>query len=404
VSPTESARAGPLTTAVTGGMVFALQLLFVVAALAPFIISDIHASRSLLGSLITASYATTVGLSLLTGHFVDGFGGRRSLVLLLLTVVASQLIASLAPGLQWLLVSAVVAGVARALALPSTNKLVRMHLTPRQQSLAIGVKQSGVQMGALVAGLLLPALAVAIGWRAAMGVLAVAPLAWVVVALLTIPADPRSKRQGLLRLPAAPNRLTRWLMAYSFFLGCGTAAATTFLPLYAHEALHLSAAYAGHVLAALGVSAVVARIAWTVLSDRMSDATMGLVLLSVVAVAFTLIVWLAEPHGIAMLWLGALGLGASAVAGNAVSTLIVVRENRAADVGHASALVGLSYFAGFVASPPVFGALTDGTGSYSAGWLLVGTLFAAAGIVATGRLREGARGGGRTTVPAERSH
>ncbi|PZR97046.1 MAG: hypothetical protein DLM67_08925 [Candidatus Nephthysia bennettiae] len=46
--------------------------------------------------------------------------------------------------------------------------------------------------------------------------------------------------------------------------------------------------------------------------------------------------------------------------------------------GHASALVALDFFAGFVIGKPVFGALVDVSRSYLAGWLLRGPLFAGA--------------------------
>jgi predicted MFS family arabinose efflux permease len=372
-----------LTTVVTGGMAFGQQYLFVLSALAPFIVTDLALSRSTFGTLITFSYIATVGLSLLTGGLVDAFGGRRGLAVLLLVVPASVLIASLATNYAVLVAAAAAAGVGQALSLPSTNKLVAAHVPSSQQSAAIGIKQSGVQIGALVAGLVLPWLAAWFGWRGALRLLTLAPLALLPVLLWVVPLDPPAPpARRLVRLPGRPASLTRWLMAYSICLGSGTAATNSFLPLYAHDALHLSEAGAGVVLAVVGISGVLARIVWTMVSDRMDDASVALVVLAVAAVAFALVVWEAERLGVVVLWLGALGLGASAVAGNAVSTLIVVRESGLRRMGEVSALVGMSFFAGFVVSPPLFGALADVTGGYGAGWLMVAGLFAAAAGVA----------------------
>ncbi|HXM56624.1 MAG TPA: MFS transporter, partial [Candidatus Dormibacteraeota bacterium] len=331
----------------------------------------------------TLSYIATVGLSLLTGNLVDAFGGRRGLAVLLLVVSASVLIASEATNYAVLVVAAAAAGIGQALSLPSTNKLVAAHVPSAQQSAAIGIKQSGVQLGALLSGLVLPWLAAGFGWRGALRLLTLAPLALLPVLLWVVPLDPPAPvARRLVRLPGRPAILTRWLMAYSICLGSGTAATNSFLPLYAHEALHLSESASGLVLAVVGVSGVLARIVWTMVSDRMSDATLALVVLALAAVGFALVVWQAERLGVVVLWLGALGLGASAVAGNAVSTLIVVRESGLRRMGEVSALVGMSFFAGFVISPPLFGALADATGGYGAGWLMVTILFGAAAAVA----------------------
>lgn len=373
--------ASVLTGIVTGGMAFGQQYLFVLSALAPFIVSELSLSRSSFGAVITLSYVATVGLSLLTGGLVDVVGGRRALGALLVIVPASLLVTALAPNYPALLAAAVVAGVGQAFSLPSTNKLVATHVPGERQSAAIGIKQSGVQLGALLSGLVLPTLAVALGWRGALSLVALAPLVLLPVLLWFVPVDAPVGPQRLLRLPGLPSGPTRWLMAYSLLLGSGTAATNSFLPLYAHDALGLTEAQAGIVLAVVGISGVLARIVWTMVSDRMRDASLALAMLAVAAVAFAVVVSLAARLGIVVLWLGALGLGASAVAGNAVSTLMVVRESGLRRMGETSALVGMSFFAGFVVSPPLFGALTDATGSYGAGWLMVSVLFAGAAAV-----------------------
>jgi cyanate permease len=64
--------------------------------------------------------------------------------------------------------------------------------------------------------------------------------------------------------------------------------------------------------------------------------------------------------------------------------LIVVTETRLQATGHASALVALGFFAGFMVGTPAFGALVDASRSYTPGWLLVAALFAAATVLALG--------------------
>jgi predicted MFS family arabinose efflux permease len=380
-----------VTAIVVAGMALAMQTVFVVAALAPFLIAELSLSRSSVGLVVTASYVVTVACSLVAGHLADVYGGRRTLLILLVAVSVSLVIASVAPDYALLLAAAAVAGVAQALSLPATNRLVAIHVPGPRQSAVVGFKQSGVQLAALVAGLLLPSLAAWLGWRGALRLLALAPLLLLVAVLFALPREPRPETARLFGLPSLPRGWVLWLMAYSFCIGAGTVATNTFLPLYANQGLHLSAAYAGVVLALVGISGVPARIAWAIASDRMRDASLALAVVAGLGVGFALLVWQAVSLGVAALWIGALGLGASAVAGNTVSTLMVVRRGGSGGMGQLSALVGLSFFAGFVVSPPAFGALTDASGSYGPGWLLVSGWFAVAALLAGCLNRFGAR-------------
>src|SRR5207302_7706378 len=68
-----------------------------------------------------------------------------------------------------LVAGAAVFGISVAFGNPATNQLAARGVTPGRHGLVTGVKQSGVQIGAFLAGLVLPALAGAAGWRAALG-------------------------------------------------------------------------------------------------------------------------------------------------------------------------------------------------------------------------------------------
>jgi MFS family permease len=78
--------------------------------------------------------------------------------------------------------------------------------------------------------------------------------------------------------------------------------------------------------------------------------------------------------GLALVWAGTIGVGATAVAANAVSMLIVINDRRFGSVGHASALASCGFFAGFAVSPPLAGLLAD-TAGFGATWALVVAAF-----------------------------
>lgn len=104
-------------------------------------------------------------------------------------------------------------GLALAVGNPVTNKLVALHVLPAARGLVMGIKQSGVQIGAFLAGMLLPALAGVLGWRWALGAAALAAGVSGAAALMAVPpAGARTAAAaGTARLRA--DERIRWLVA-----------------------------------------------------------------------------------------------------------------------------------------------------------------------------------------------
>jgi hypothetical protein len=136
------------------------------------------------------------------------------------------------------------------------------------------------------------------------------------------------------------------------------------------------------VLAGFGVSGMVSRVLWTSVAGRRDDPSGLQLMLALIAAIAAGALWLSSEvpaGGLALVWAGALGVGATAVAANAVSMLSVINDRRFGPVGHASALASSGFFAGFVVSPPLAGLLAD-TAGFGGTWLLVTGAF----LLATG--------------------
>ncbi len=372
---TEEAKpTGLLTALVTSAMGLAFLLPFMLGVLAPFIVDDLKLSRSGLGLLVTVTYATGTVLSLLVGRLVDVLGARRMLIALLLFPSLNLAAFAAAPSYPWLVLFAGLGGFALAASNPVTNTLIAEHVPTVRRGLIMGIKQSGVQVVTFLAGAVLPLLALAVGWRRTVLLSAAVPLLVLVTALTfgMIPASSRvrSSQQGRSG-PVPSAAAVRWLMGYVFLMGGGLAALTAYLPLYAYESLGLEEAASGALLALLGVTGIVSRIGWAHVGNRRKEPWPLLVLLAVIAAASGLLVWQSARAGAWLLWLGVIGIGASAVAQQSVSMLAAVREGGAGRTGQASGMVALGFFAGFIFSPILFGTIVDRTGSYALGWLLV---------------------------------
>ncbi len=386
--PTEAAPPIPtarqprsLLALVTGGMGLSMFVLYAIGALGPFLIEDLGLSSARLGLLTAVTFGTATVLSLFAGQVTELLGGRRAFTLLLLLVAADFTLLAATGSYAFLLIALVLGGVAQSLANPSTNKLIAVHVPVERKAFAVGVKQSGVPLAAFTAGLALPTLAGAMSWRAALALVVPVALAAAATAAM-LPRDAVRPERFRLSLPAAPNLPTRWLMAVSLCVGCGLAALNTYLPLYAHQRLSMGERGSGALIAAIGVSGIASRLLWSRLSDRL-DVTRSLIILAAAAVvsgalipAATAATWL--------VWAGAVGLGCSAAAANAVSMVAVTKGSGFGTTGHASAMVSMGFFAGFVVGPLAFGLLVDATGGFAAGWVLVTAVFTVAGLCSWG--------------------
>ncbi|MFI5492395.1 MFS transporter [Actinoplanes sp. NPDC051859] len=373
------------TAVATAAMAASMLVLYAASALAPLLAADLHLDRAAVGLLITTTFAVAAAVSLVAGHLVDRTGPRRALLVLGATVAAALIAASFADAYAGLVVALAVAGVAQALANPATNVLIAGVVPAPRRGTAIGVKQSGVQLAAFAAGAGLPMLGAAVGWQAALRWAALVPLVLLVAVVWLVPRDTPAPSGGSWWRWSRPSPWLARLMGYSLLLGTGLSAVNTYLPLYAVQGLGLGAGAAGAVLAVFGVSGLLARVGWTRYADRMPDVTVALRWLSLAAAGFAVLVCLAAPVWPHLIWLGALGIGGSATAANAVSMLAVVRRGGA--TGHASGLVSLGFFGGFVIGPALFGLLAD-AGGYGPAWLTVAVIFAAAagvGLLVTER-------------------
>lgn len=373
----------------TTGMVISALPMFSVAALAPFLVTDLGLARSAIGAVVTSSFVVASSASLVAGHLVDRLGARRGLAVLCVTISAGVLAASVSGSVAALAVALAVAGVGQSLANPATNVLITDAVPTQRRGLAIGIKQSGIQIGALGTGLLLPLVAELTGWRWAMrstlllAVLLLVTLWWTAGAGLAPPTRDRTRTARW----TLPRGWLAWLVVYSLLLGTGLSSVNTYLPLYAVQSLGFTASTAGLLLAAFGATGVAARVGWGRWADRLSDLSVPLAWFSVAAVGGVGLIIGAGLWFDGLVWLGAVVVGSSATAANALSMLAVVRRGGA--TGHASGLVSLGFFGGFVFGPSSFGLLSDRAGYFLA-WPVVAAVFAGSVLLALGVRRAAA--------------
>jgi MFS family permease len=355
---------------------------FAFGVLAPFLRDEFGLSRSRLGLLTTALFVVGAPASLIAGKMVDVAAGRRLAIWIFGTVAAVTVGFAVAPSYLWLLVASGVAGIPLALGNPGTNKLVARYIAPGARGVVMGIKQSGVQITAMLVGLVLPAAAHAWGWRTAFA-LALIPAALGAAGTLSIPASASSPRRERSPVNHKPGQGVKVLAIYAFLMGAAMSAMIAYLPLYAEERVGLSVTEAGTLAATIGLMATFSRIMWGWRSERFAHLSMPLAIMSAGALLATGLILLAPSLGTWMLWAAGICIGGTGAAWMAVGMLAIVAEVDGAEMGRASGIVIFGFFCGQMVSPLLFGYSVDVTDSYVPGWIGVLIAFGLATIIAS---------------------
>ncbi|HZA40565.1 MAG TPA: MFS transporter [Actinomycetota bacterium] len=365
------------------GMAASTIVQFLFGVLAPFLIDEFGISRSQLGLLTTAAFVIGGIISPSAGGLVDRIGGRRVFVASMVLMAIAIAGMAAAPSYIWMLFGAALAGFTLASCNPTTNKLIAAHTAVGERGVIMGVKQAGVQFGAFAVGFTIPTAAESWGWRPAMAMTIVLPLACAAAVLVLVPHD---RREELDLRPKTEARgitpLVAWLATYAFLMGGGVAIVGAYLPLFAREEVGLSVGAAGMLAGVIGLIGIVSRIAWGWGTERLGDYPLALGILGVGAVVASLATLLSPSTGAWMIWSAAVLFGLTAITWNAIGMLAIVAEVGTHAAGRASGLVQSGFYGGFVVTPALFGYSVDRTDEWSWGWWGVVAMFAGASVVA----------------------
>jgi predicted MFS family arabinose efflux permease len=372
--------------------------LYTLNATAPLVRADLGLSRAQFGSFAMVAFLAAATVSPLVGRYVDLVSGRVVLAVLFAGSGIALVGAAVAWSFAWLLLAVALCGAVQALSNPVTNQLVAAHVPAGRRGPLMGVKQSGVQLSQFSAGLVLPSVAVLLGWRGAAAVAATVAVVGLLLVRSTVPAEASAigPRHGR-RLADMPTAVW-WLTGYSLLTGAGLQATNVYLPLYSFERLHLSVRAAGLTAAAVGGVGLVSRIGWGRAAERIRDPFRPLLLLAAASGLAVCAVLAAEQlHRTALMWAGAVVFGASALAANVVVMLALVHVSPLQVIGTASGILAVGMYLGFALGPVSFGLVVDEAGSYTDGWLAVAATYAVAAALALVWRAQGAK----ARAPAE---
>ena len=351
-------------------------------SLAPLLREDLGLSVAQAGSVLSAFYLGRFIVSLPAGWLTDRLGARATWLAGQAVTAMFLLVASRTGTYLSLLLALAGVGLGFGSANPASQRAVMEWFPRASRATAVGIRQTGAPMGGALGAMILPALALAWGWRAAVATAGALMLAMFVISALGY-RRPRHSALALEETPpagrASGGSARRSAGALVALLAGATAlfssvqiSWTSYLTLYLHDALGYSVTAAGAVLAQGNIGGIAGTILLGLLSDRAFGgrrkpvlvgcaATVAL-LLAVQARAAALPGWLLPAVVVA---LGGLAIGWDGVHFALMGELAPRgRTGLALGVGH------LGSTSGAVLGPPLFGAALGWTGSFAAAWLV----------------------------------
>ena len=367
-----------VTLAIQTLVVFAI---YSAPVMAPVAGPELGVSAAAVGYFIAVAYLGSMIGSAAAGGWVARFGPIRvSQAGLALCLAGLALAAS-----GWtplVLAGAFIVGLGYGPTTPASSIILVRTAPPAMFSLIFSLKQTGVPAGGVLAGALVPALVLSVGWQR--GALAIGLACLLLAALIAPvrarydiglnPAAPVSVRAAFapVKLVAGNARL-REMAVTSFVYGGVQITLVTYLVTFLVDAFALSLVLAGAVMAVSQVASVIGRIVWGALADRALARRTMLGLLGLGMGVSAMATLAAGPQWPGWLLVAfASVFGATAVGWNGVYLAEVARVAPQGQVSQATGGCLFFTFLGVVLTPLVFNLVLALGGGYAVAYALLG--------------------------------
>jgi MFS family permease len=383
--PTLASWLGPVAATVVMQTTSAM-LLRMLPAIAPALMDDFGFAAATIGYLAALSSIGSIVFLVFGAPLIRRAGPIRALqVGLALSAIGAAMLA--VPFVAIAVVACVLIGLGYGPSPSAGSDVLQRYAPLRHRNLIFSIKQAGVPLGGVLAGLVLPTLVEGFGWRAAL-------VFGVIVSIATVLAvqglreqvdghRDRAQQVGVSAFLALDNvmRPVRALLAVPalrpllvagicFALGQGVWLTYLVTSLVTNFGMSLPAA--GFVFAITQVTGVFGRVLLGWLSDRLGSAVLVLKAVAIAAGATTVALALATPSW--PFWAHCLLAGVAGVTVTSWNGLQLAEIARAAPrslIAETTAGATVVIFLGYVVGPSAFAALVAATGRFDVGYYVV---------------------------------
>tara|TARA_B110000503_G_scaffold142747_1_gene240711 strand:- start:869 stop:2089 length:1221 start_codon:yes stop_codon:yes gene_type:complete len=355
--------------------------LITLPVMAPVVGDSIGVSPAFVGLYVAAVYLAAMFASILGGVAVKRWGAL-GLSQICLGITSFGLIMCAVAHPVTIVLGAMLIGLGYGPITPASSHLLIQSTPPERMSLVFSIKQTGVPLGGMLAGLILPSVEGWFGWQLATISVAIACLICACLvkplrAALDHDRDP-SARASIVQSLVQPVKLVwqhkglRILAIVSFMFSVTQVSVTTYLVTYLFEDLGWGLVAAGAALTVAQAAGVTGRIVWGWMADNglgsskmLMTIAVGLAMATVATGALTA----NTPH--LYLFLILIVLGATAIGWNGVYLAEVARQAPKGQAGMATGGTLGFTFMGVLFGPPLFGFIAATVNSYGVSFTLL---------------------------------
>jgi MFS family permease len=356
----------------------ATMALYSLPALAPEIARDLHVAGTLVGSFVATAYGVGIISALISPGMIRRFGGVRTTQAVLLAAAGMLALAALGSGVTGLALAVIVLGLGYGAAAPASTHLLVPQTPQPVFNLVMSLRQIGVPLGGVLAALILPPLALRIGWRGAL-LTELVPVLLLIIAM-EIPRrrwdhDREPGRRVLGRTLLQPftllkeQRFRRLSVAAVVYAGLALCL-VAFMTVQLTTVVGMTLVQAGQILAAYQIAGSLSRPVWGWIADRFLTPAQTLAVLGAGMAAASVLTgyygpgWPAWAIMANALLAGCTSGGYTGVGYAEYAALGGSRRTEATGLGTAI------FFAGGMAAPPVFGAAVTALGGFRGSYIV----------------------------------
>ena len=352
----------------------------------PAFMAEFGWDQSWIGYLTAANIVGALFILFACAGLIRNMGGVRALQWSLL-VAAASLVLFHVPSVALALLASALIGLSNGTANPAGSEVLQRFTPDAHRNFVFSIKQAGVPLGGVIAGLTIPPLVESLGWRTALLVAAAAAVAvtmamwpfqsridgprdrstpWSLHGLtlsdLAVPLSALSRGPGLIRISLV-----------GALLAIAQACWFTFAVTYVVVGLGKSLSVAGLVFAVMQATSVIGRIAIGWIADRVASSTATLAIAAVGSAATTMLLGLSGADWpLWSLMLLAAAAGASVSGWNGVQVAEVARRSPPGLVGETAAGSVILVFLSNMIAPVAFAAFVAATGRFDVAFIAAG--------------------------------
>jgi sugar phosphate permease len=372
-----------------------------IGPLAPFMKAELGITKAQIGYYSSCAMAGLVIFVLPAGYLTDKIGVRWTLFIGQVVAGICLIFMLFAHSATMGMVVMFATGMGLGFIVPSTTKGVVEWFPLKERAMAMGIKQTSVNLGGLATAAILPTVAIAFGWRWGFAGLGVVAIISGIVCALIYRAPPKdmlaasaSAQAAQTEISAPPVKKESWLTVFKsrdiyFLVGGGIAllicemGLMTYFVLYLKTYLMIPVVAAGFLLGAIDIGGFFGKPIAGVMSDRVFGGRrkMPFIIMGTISTVFT-VVFALLPVGtpVWLILVCSLIFGFAAVGWAGLYHTMIAE---CAGTDNAAKVISASYMLlmiGTLIGVPIFGHISDVTGSWTWSWIyliilgIVGTL------------------------------